>query len=280
MFLFNNTKLYLEVLKMKVDLQEKVAIVTGSGRGIGQAIALGLAENGANVVINCFNRVYEGLEVARDIEKLGRKSLFAKADVSSSDQVGSMMKQVLDKFGRIDILVSNAGVNVGSTGEEGRVPIQDFSEANWKRIIDVDLNGVFLCSKAAAQQMIKQRVGKIINISSVAGMVALRLQSAFVAAKAGVINLTRAMALELAPYNINVNAVVPGSIVTEGTKALFYSDPEKTEKILSHIPLKRPGTPKDVANAVLFLASEDSAYITGSSVVVDGGWTAGYMRDF
>jgi len=267
-------------MKMKVDLEGKVAIVTGSGRGIGQAIALSFAENGANVVVNCYTRVSEGIEVAREIEKLGRKSLFVKADISDSEQVNDMMRQVIKTFGRIDILVNNAGVNVGVTSEKGRVPIQDFSEAHWDRIIDVNLKGVFLCSKAAAQQMIKQGGGKIINISSVAGIVPLRLQSAYVAAKAGVTNLTRAIALELAPHNINVNVIAPGSILTEGTKALFYSDREKTEKILSYIPLKRPGAPQDIANAALFLASEDSNYVTGSLIVVDGGWTAGYMRDW
>jgi len=262
---------------MKVDLEGKVAIVTGSGRGIGRAIALSFAKNGADVVVNCYSRVSEGMEVAREIEELGRKSLFVRADVSDSRQVNDMMRKVIETFTKIDILVNNAGINVLI---EGRKPIQDFSEADWDRIVDVDLKGVFLCSKAAAKQMIKQGGGKIINISSIAGVVPLRLQCAFVAAKAGVINLTRAMALELAPYNINVNAIAPGSILTEGTNKLFYSDPERTKKILSSIPLKRSGTPQDIANAALFLASEDSNYMTGSVIVVDGGWTAGYVRDW
>jgi len=262
---------------MRVDLEGRVAIVTGSGRGIGRAIALSFAENGANVVVNCYTRVSEGMDVATEIEELGRKSLFVKANVTDSEQVNEMMRQAIKTFGRIDILANNAGINVLI---EGRVPIHDFSEADWDRIIDVDLKGVFLCSKAAAQQMIKQGGGKIINISSVAGIVPLRNQSAYVAAKAGVINLTRAMALELAPHGINVNAIAPGSTLTEATKVLFYSDPEKAEKTLSHIPLKRPAEPKDIANAALFLASEDANYITGSVLVVDGGWLAGYARDW
>jgi NAD(P)-dependent dehydrogenase (short-subunit alcohol dehydrogenase family) len=262
---------------MKVNLEGKVAVVTGSGRGIGRAIALNLAENGADVVVNCYTHVSEGVEVARQIEKIGRKSLFLKADISHSKQVNDMMKHVVKAFSRIDVIVNNAGINVLV---EGRVPIQDFSDVDWDRIISVDLKGVFLCSKAAAQQMIKHGGGKIINISSVAGIVPLRLQSAFVAAKAGVINLTRSMALELAPHNINVNAIAPGSILTEGTTTLFYSDPKKAERILSSIPLKRPGTPQEIANAALFLASEDSNYVTGSILVVDGGWTAGYTRDW
>jgi NAD(P)-dependent dehydrogenase (short-subunit alcohol dehydrogenase family) len=262
---------------MKVDLLGKVAIVTGSGRGIGREIALILAENGADVVVNCLNRISEGKKVAREIKELGRKSLFVKADVSNSEHVKSMIKKTIKNFDRVDILVNNAGINVLL---EGRVSIQDFSEADWNRIIDVDLKGVFLCSKATSQEMIKEGGGKIINISSVVGIVPLRLQSAFAAAKAGVINLTRAMALELAPHKINVNAIAPGSILTEGTTILFYSDHKKTDEILSSIPLKRPGTPRDIANATLFLASEESNYITGNILVVDGGWTAGYMRDW
>jgi NAD(P)-dependent dehydrogenase (short-subunit alcohol dehydrogenase family) len=262
---------------MKVDMLGKVAIVTGSGRGIGREIALSLAENGADVVVNCFTRISEGIKVAKEIEELGRKSLFVKADVSNSGQVNDMVKKTIKNFDRLDLLVNNAGINVLV---EGRVPIQDFSEDDWDKIIDVDLKGVFLCSKAASQQMIKQGRGKIINISSVVGIVPLRLQSAFAAAKAGVINLTRAMALELAPHKINVNAIAPGSTLTEGTTVLFYSDHKKTEKILSSIPLKRVGTPRDIANAALFLASEDSDYITGNVLVVDGGWTTGYIRDW
>jgi len=261
---------------MKVDLNGKVAIVTGSGRGIGRAIALTFAENGADVVVNCRTEA-EGEKVAEEIKALGRRSLFIKADVSDYAQVKEIVKQVVERFGKIDILVNNAGINVI---QEGRVPIHEFSEADWERIIKVDLNGVFYCSKEVAKQMIQQKKGKIINISSIAGIVPLRLQIAYVAAKAGVINLTRGMALELAPYNINVNCIAPGSILTEGTKILFYSDPEKTKKILSCIPLKRPGEPQDIAYAALFLASEEANYITGSTIVVDGGWTAGFVRDW
>jgi len=214
--------------------------------------------------------------VAEEVEKLGRKSLFVQADVGNAAQVEEMMRRTIEAFGQIDVLVNNAGVNVG---REGRVPIQDFGEADWDRIINVDLKGVFLCSKAAAQHMIRQGGGKIVNISSIAGIMPLRLQSAFVAAKAGVINLTRAMALELAPHNINVNAIAPGSMENVG----WYHDPSQrslAQSVLSHIPLKRPGKFEEVANVALFLASEDSGYITGSVIVVDGGWTVGYIRDW
>lgn len=263
-------------LTTRVDLEGKVALVTGSGRGIGRAIALGFAENGADVIVNCHSHGSEGMRVAEEVEKLGRKSLFVQADMGNTAQVEEMMRRTIEAFGDVDILVNNAGVNVG---REGRVPIHEFAEADWDRIINVDLKGVFLCSKAAAQHMIRQGGGKIINISSIAGIMPLRLQSAFVAAKAGVINLTRAMALELAPHNINVNAIAPGSMENVG----WYHDPSQkalADSVLSHIPLKRPGRFEEVANAALFLASEDSSYITGSVIVVDGGWTAGYIRDW
>jgi len=266
----------IEALKMKVDLEGKVAIVTGSGRGIGRAIALSFAQNGAKVIVNCYANEPQGMEVAKEIEKLGRRSIFVKADVGNAGQVDEMMRRAIEAFGRIDILVNNAGVNVGP---EGRVPLQDFREVDWDRIINVDLKGVFLCSKAAAQQMIKQGWGgKIINISSIAGVMPLQRQCAFVAAKAGVINFTRAVALELAPYNIRVNAIAPGSMENVG----WYRDPRQkaiAESVLAHIPLKRPGRFEEIANTALFLASDDSSYITGTTIIVDGGWT-GCIRDW
>lgn len=265
---------------MKVDLNERVALVTGSTRGIGKAIALALAENGAHIILNS-NESRDSDSVALEVKNLGRKSLFIQADVGDSQQVNQMVQQAVEAFGRLDILVNNAGINVG---RGGRAPIHEFSEENWKKIINTDLDGVFYCSKYVAKHMISQEKGKIINISSIGGIVPLRLQIAFVAAKAGVVNLTRGMALELAPYNINVNAIAPGSTLTEGTRELFYSpDPERqklAESLLSHVPLKRPAMPEDIANAALFLASDDSDYVTGHILVVDGGWICGYNRDW
>ena len=183
-------------------------------------------------------------------------------------------------FGRLDILVNNAGVNT----LKHRVNIDEFPREEWDRILDVDLNGVFHASQAAARVMMAQRSGRIINIASIVGLVPLRLQCAFVAAKAGVINLTRAMALELGPHGILVNAVAPGSTLTEGTKALFYGDDgmfrDSVRQLLAHIPLGRPARPEEIANAVLFLAAPESSYVHGHVLTVDGGWTAGYTRDF
>lgn len=261
---------------MKVDLNGKVALVTGSGGVIGREIALKMAENGADVVINDVN-LENVLKIVDEIEAMGRKAVFIKADVSSREEMEAMADKAIEAFGKIDILVNNAGINVGP---DGRRPIHEFREEDWNRIINIDLSGVYYCSKPVIKHMVQRNYGKIINISSVAGLVPLRLQSAFVAAKAGVFELTKAMAIELAPHGILVNAIAPGSIIMEGTKLLFYSDKEKTESLLSHIPLKRPGEPVEIANAALFLASDDSSYMTGSVMVVDGGWTCGYNREW
>ncbi|GAG11891.1 unnamed protein product, partial [marine sediment metagenome] len=155
---------------MKVDLKNKIALVTGSTRGIGQAIALSFAENGATVVVNGRN-AERGKKVVEEINALGRESIFIRADMGDQEQVNSMVTQIIEKFGRIDILVNNAGINVG---KEGRVPVYEFTDANWHRIINVDLNGVFYCSKAVAKHMVEQKSGKIINISSIVGIVPLR----------------------------------------------------------------------------------------------------------
>lgn len=266
---------------MKVDLHDKVALVTGAARGIGKAIALLFARNGAHVAVNDIDES-EGAKTSEEIEAMGRRSVLFAADVAEASEVEKMVEQVINTFGRIDILVNNAGIIVG---QEGRVPIHQYRDGDWHRVVTTDLDAVFLCSRAVSRHMVEARSGKIINIGSTAGLVPLRLQSAYVAAKAGVLNLTRSMALELAPYNINVNAIAPGSTLTEATKALFYSDEaeqkERARSLLSHIPLGRPAMPEDIAYAALFLASGEAGYITGSTVVVDGGWTAGgYARDW
>ena len=263
---------------MKVDLTGKVVVITGSARGIGKACAELFLRNSAQVIIPDIEDA-AGQETAEQLSALG-KCEFIHTDVSSVQSVDNLVEKVVDEYERIDILVNNAGINVGGD----RVSIDQFSDEDWEGIIQVDLNGVFYCSRAVARVMIKQKAGRIINIGSVFGSVPARKQIAYVAAKAGVHNMTKAMALELAPYGVNVNAVAPGSILTEATKHLFYGqDAAYTQmagRLLSHVPLGHPGEPEDVANAVLFLSGEESKYITGHILTVDGGWTCGYARDF
>ena len=261
---------------MTVDLSGRVALVTGAGGAIGSEIARVLAQNGADIVVNDIHED-TGLAVAQEIEETGRKALFIKADVGDKRQTQDMAAKIQDVFGGLDILVNNAGINVGP---DERHPIHEFNDEKWHDIINTDLHGIYYCSKPLIKTISKGEHGRIINIGSIVGVVPLRLQSAFAAAKAGVLHLTKAMALELAPLNINVNAIAPGSIMTEGTKALFYGDKKRAEAIISHIPLGRPGTPREIANVALFLASDEASYVTGSVLVVDGGWTCGFARDF
>ncbi|HVF09896.1 MAG TPA: 3-oxoacyl-ACP reductase family protein [Abditibacteriaceae bacterium] len=260
---------------MKVDLHGKVALVTGAARGIGLAIADALAANGARVVYSDVD--FAGAQAAA-AQQSGCVAM--SLDVTNEAQVEDVIATIARDFGRLDILVNNAGVNT----MKHRVTIEKFPREEWDRLVNVDLTGLFLVSKAGARVMVEQGSGRIINIASVAGLVPLRLQSPFVAAKAGVVNLTRSMALELGPRGVLVNAVAPGSILTDGTKELFYGEDgqfrSSVSQMLAHIPLGRPGRTAEVAHAVLFLAAPESSYINGHTLTVDGGWTAGYMREF
>ncbi len=262
---------------MRVDLKDKVVIVTGGGGAIGSAMAEEFAANGAKVVVA--GRTKATLQAVVDaIRSKGGEASAVVADVSSRESADAMIQETVRLYGRLDVLVNNAGIN---GGPEERKPIHEYSDELWERIINVDLNGVYYCSKPAILQMEKQgEGGNIINIGSIVGLTPLRLQCAFAAAKAGVFNLTKAMALELAPLGIRVNGIAPGSIMFEGTRKLFYADPEKAEAMMSHIPQRRPGEPKDIAGMACFLASEDSSYMTGTISVIDGGWICGYTRDF
>jgi 3-oxoacyl-[acyl-carrier protein] reductase len=260
---------------MKVDLSGKFSLVTGAARGIGQAIADSLAANGSRVVYSDIDLAAARVSAARF-----QGCTAVHLDVVDEKQINGVVDDIVHSFGRLDILVNNAGVNTLSH----RVTIDQFPRAEWDRLLNVDLNGVFLMSKAGARVMVAQGAGKIINITSVAGLVPLRLQCPFVAAKAGVINLTKAMALELGPRGVLVNAIAPGSTLTEGTKKLFYGEDgqfkDSVQRLLDHIPLGRPAQPEEIAHAALFLAAPESSYINGHILTVDGGWTAGYMREF
>jgi NAD(P)-dependent dehydrogenase (short-subunit alcohol dehydrogenase family) len=261
---------------MKVDLAGRVALITGAGQGIGEAMAYAFSENGAVIAVNDINP--GGVQTVTEIERRGGKAKFYRGDVGDVDGVNAMVAAVAADLGPIDILVNNAGINLGKE----RHPIHEFLDDDWHRIIRVDLDGLFYCSRAVSAQMVKRGKGTIINISSAFGVVPVRMQSAFAAAKAGVINFTRSHALEVGRYGIRVNAIAPGSILVEGTKALFYSPEGKKlgDSLLSHVALGRPGTPEDIAKGALYLASDDASYVTATVLVIDGGWTAGFARDW
>ena len=264
---------------MKVALEEQVAIVTGGANGIGKAIVHALVKNGAHVAIVDIDK-QAGTQTAKDIQQKGGTCIFVEADVANPEQMEAASQEITAQLGSIQILINNAGINTKSE----RVPIHQYTLDDWHRILQVDLTGVFVTSRAVIPYMLENPHGRIVNISSIAGLVPLRLQSAFVAAKAGVANLTRSMALELGPKGILVNAVAPGSTLTRGTKALFYGPDgaytENAESLLSHIPLGRPAEVEEIAAAVLFLVAPDASYINGTILTVDGGWTAGYTRDW
>lgn len=260
---------------MRVDLGGKVALVTGAARGIGRGIADRFAAEGASVVYTDI----DGPAAEAAAAATGHTAL--ALDVTDEAQVAEAIGAVLDRHGRLDILVNNAGIG---TGPEERAGIDRVTTAQWERVLKVDLTGVFLMSRAGAAPMIRQRSGRIVNIASVVGLVPLRLQSAYVAAKAGVVNLTKSMALELAPHGILVNAVAPGSTETDAWRD-WIDDAASAQqslyaRLLSHIPLGRPAKPEEIAHAALFLVAPSNSYVTGHVLTVDGGWTAGYARDF
>ncbi len=260
---------------MNCDLSGKVSLVTGAARGIGQAIANRFAANGSIVYYTDLDA-----EEAKTAAKFARNGRGLRLDVTKLNDITVAIQQILSECGRLDILVNNAGVNTLAH----RVPIDQFPREEWDRILAVDLTGVYEMSKAAGAVMRSQKSGRIINIASIAGLVPLRLQCPFVAAKAGVVNLTKAMALELGPLGILVNGIAPGSTLTEGTRKLFYGDnglfKESVQRMLDHIPLGRPGTVEEIAVTALFLADPENSYMNGHILTVDGGWTAGYAREF
>lgn len=261
---------------VNVDLSGRTALITGGARGIGRVMASSFAQNGASVAVN--DLLPEGNEVADELRRLGGTAAFYQADVSDDGAVKAMVDRVERELGEIDILVNNAGINVGKE----RHPIHEYLDSDWDRILRVNLFGTFYCSRAVSARMAARKRGTIINISSAFGVVPVRVQSAFATSKAGIIQLTRCHALEMGRYGVRVNAIAPGSILTEGTKTLFYnpSDKDLADSLLSHVALGCPGRPEDVASAALYLASDDASYVTGAVLVVDGGWTSGFARDW
>jgi len=247
------------------DLKEKVAIITGGNRGIGFAIAAGLAKAGAAVVIA--NRNAEtGRQAAAAIEQNGGRASAVPTDVSQKASVENLVAHVLDKFSHLDILVNSAGVI-------DRGPVEDFSEAQYDYIMNINLKGLFFCCQLAGRPMIRQGKGKIVNISSNVSEVIQEGRVVYAAAKAGVSHLTRGFALEWAKYNINVNAIGPGPTITELNRQYFEDHPADLQARIDSIPMARLGDPRDLVGAAIFLASDASNYITGQTLLVDGGST-------
>ena len=248
-------------------LKGRVAIVTGAGSGNGRGIALRFAEEGARVVVADLE-----LDAAQETAKLvgdgGGEAIAVRADVSQREQGVAMVEAAREHFGGIDILVNNAGV-------ETLVPLLDLEESEWDRVVDTNLKGAFLCGQLAARVMVSTRTsGAIVNIASINAKIALAGQAHYTSSKGGLIMLTKAMALDLAPHGIRVNAIGPGVIETRMTEQSL-SNPARRAMLLSKVPLGRVGQPRDVANAALFLASDEASYITGTTLYVDGGWLAG-----
>lgn len=244
-----------------MKLEGKKALVTGASRGIGRAIALALAAEGADIAVNYAGNQAAAEAVSAEIEAMGRKAIIIQADISSNEAATAMVEQVAKEFGRVDILVNNAGIT-----RDGL--LMRMKEADWDAVLTTNLKGVFNCTKAAIKYMMKQKAGHIVNISSVVGVNGNAGQANYAAAKAGVIGFTKATAKELAARGITVNAVAPGFIQTDMTAVL---NEKQVEAMQATIPLKRLGEPEDIAKAVVFLASDDANYITGQTLNVDGG---------
>lgn len=270
-----------------MKLSDQVAIVTGGGGGLGESICLCLAEEGADMVVSDVRRDLAEA-VSKKVQAIGRRSVAVETDVRYSDQVKGLMDKGLSTFGKIDILVCCAGVHEVTLKGESEPPglIENITEEDWNRTMDINLKGVFLCNRAIAPYFKQQRKGKIINISSVAGRVGNETMPHYCASKAGINILTQSVALQLAPYNVNVNTVCPGMIYTplwetRGSKAMAATFPQFKDMsprvmfdtlIKARIPMKRPQTGESIGKAVVFFASSDSQEITGQALNVDGGF--------
>jgi len=249
----------------KLNTDKKVALVTGSARGIGRACCLALAEAGADIITG-LRDISQDRGLIEELTKMGIKSLPVQMDVSDKQQIDSAVKTASDHFGKIDILVNNAGIAPAN-------PIVDYTEEDFDRTVSVNLKGTYFTSQAVGRLMIRQKFGRIINLSSQAGFIALPDESVYCMTKAGIAHLTKCFAAEWAKYNINVNALAPTFIETSGTKK-WLDDPEFKGNVLSKILINKIGKPKDVSTAVVYLASPAGNMITGTTLMIDGGWTA------
>jgi NAD(P)-dependent dehydrogenase (short-subunit alcohol dehydrogenase family) len=245
-------------------LTDGIAVVTGASKGLGYGTALALANAGADIVIT--SRAVERVEpVAEEIRAMGRQALPLALEVCSLDSIEAMVEAALDRFGRIDILINNAGINIPE-------PALEVSEAHWDRVLDTNLKGLFFCAQQVGRIMVKQGHGKIINVGSQMGFVGGKLRAAYCASKGGVVQLTKALAIEWSPHGVNVNGVAPTFLKTPFTEPMF-EDRQFYEEVLGNILFGRVGEVKDVLGAIVFLASPASDLITGHTILVDGGWT-------
>ena len=248
------------------SLEGRIAFVTGAGRGLGQAGAVALARAGAHVVL--VSRTRSQLEeTAAAVERLGRKTLMVPADVRNSEEVEAAVRATVEAFGRIDILFNNAGTNV-------RKPVVDMTDEDWHTIMETNVKGVFVVARGVARQMIAQRGGRIINMSSVTSILPERDKVIYSASKAAVMQFTKGLALELGTHGITVNAIAPGYLMTSLVRAYLEADAERYKYILSRIALSRIGRPEEIGGPLVFLASDAASYITGATIAIDGGWPA------
>ena len=246
------------------EIPNKVAIITGASRGLGKAMAIGLAKAGANIVAT---DVLDTSGTVKEIEKIGRETIGLKVDVSKKQDVEKMVQQTIEKFGKIDILVNNAGIlRMGNA--------ENIKQEDWEKVIQVNLTGQFLCAQAVGKQMIKQKSGKIINIASIAGLGGYAQSAPYSASKAGIILMTKTLAVEWGQHNIQVNAICPGVFATDMTDD-FLKDKQFMNMIKAKVPLGRYAAPDELVGTVIYLASRASDYMTGHALVIDGGWTAG-----
>ena len=247
-------------------LDGRVALVTGGNKGLGLVMAQALAEAGADVVVTSRKRENAEAGAAAIAQATGRRTLGVVVDVTDARQINAMVQTILETFGRIDILVNNAGINI-------RKPIEEFDEASWDQVQNTNLKAPFLCCQAVGRQMKEQRSGRIINIASMLGLTALPERSAYCASKAGLIQLTKVLALEWAPYNVTVNALCPGPFATDLNLSVI-NNPQANQFFVNHIPLGRWGRPEELKGVITFLASDAASFMTGTAIVFDGGWTA------